>query len=192
MISDLAARAPLLRRLRFVFVNLAALALVIMLGIVPLVSAVVDGADEIAERIDLLARLRSIAGNAADLSKDAVKTNDLYLSGGEERLASADLQASLKAVAGASGLRFLSVRAVAPGRQWEAHMVAVSLELEGSPDALRDAFNTIEAARPMLFVTALLLRPAPGAVDEMLRAELTVQGAMRDTGSRAAMTEQGP
>ncbi|QND70460.1 type II secretion system protein GspM [Tardiphaga robiniae] len=192
MIRDQSTRALLLRRLRFVCINLAMLAVVALLVVAPLVSKAVEQGEAIADRADQLARLTAIAGNASPMRNNAFKIDEIYLSGSEERLASADLQANLKAVASAAGLRFLSVRAVTPGRPLGARMVAVGLDLEGSAGALRDAFKNIETARPILFVTSLVLRPAPGTADGVMRAELTVQGAMRDPTPVAANAGQVP
>ena len=189
MTFDSAARALMLRRLRFAALNATAAVVVVVLVIAPLASQVADQAEEITDRAELLTRLKMIAGEATRLRMNLGTADDPYLPGSEERLASADLQAALKTVAAEAGLRFLGVRGVTPSRPMGPRMVAVGLELEGPPAALRAALQKIETGRPMLFVTALVMRPAPGADEDTLRAEITVQGALRDAGTHAAKAE---
>jgi hypothetical protein len=189
MTLDRVAHALLLRRVRFALLNVAAVGSLIVFIIAPFVSRVADKADEIAVRAELLARLRVVADEATQARMNTGRLDDLYLPGSEERLASADLQATLKTVADEAGLHFLSVRGVRPNRPLAPGMVTVGFELEGPPAALRTALQNIETGRPMLFVTALTLRPARDGNEGALRAELTVQGAMRDSATAVPVME---
>jgi hypothetical protein len=58
--------------------------------------------------------------------------------------------------------------------------VVVGVELEGAPVAIRSAILAIENQMPLLFVTAARLRSLSDGDDGLIRAELKVQGAMRE------------
>lgn len=111
------------------------------------------------------------------------------MAGNEERVVSADLQANLKVIGEAAGVRLLGIRGVQGNRSQQLHMVAVSAELEGSPPAIRDVILAIENQMPMLFVTAASLRSVADGDDGLIRAELKVQGAMRDGRRPSAAAE---
>ena len=59
------------------------------------------------------------------------RSGDPFLPGSEERVASADLQASLKSMAANAGVNLLAIRGLQGGRSQPLHMIAVSVELEG-------------------------------------------------------------
>ena len=62
-------------------------------------------------------------------------------------------------------------------------MVVVSAELEGSVPAIRDMILALENQTPFLFVTEASFRSVADGDGGPIRAELKVQGAMRDRGS---------
>jgi hypothetical protein len=68
-------------------------------------------------------------------------------------------------------------------------MIAVSVELEGPLKAIRDMIFTIESQTPLLFVPSASFRSLADGEDGPIRAELRVQGAIRD-GSQPAGREQ--
>jgi general secretion pathway protein M len=121
-----------------------------------------------------------------------VKTSqagDPFLPGSEERVVSADLQASLKAMATTAGLRILGIRGIQAGRSQQLRMVAASMELEGRLAAVQDVILAIEIQMPFLFVTAASLRSVADGDDGIIRAELKVQGAIRDNASPSSAAE---
>jgi hypothetical protein len=65
-------------------------------------------------------------------------------------------------------------------------MVAVALDIEGPVHSVENVIRSIERQTPYLFVTSAVLRRETDA-EEMIRAELKVQGAIRDTGAGGAM-----
>jgi hypothetical protein len=139
-----------------------------------------DVSDDISESAAQLSHFQAIVHNAQSLMSKNPVGGDPFLPGREERVVSADLQASLTTITNAAGLRFLSIRAVQGSRLQQTSMVAVSLELEGPLPAIRDVIATIESQKPFLFVTSAVFRSIPDADESQLRAELTVQGAMKD------------
>lgn len=170
----------LLRR-RLVFFGLnAALLLTFCVGIVePIVSHFAERNDDMMDSAAQLAQIRRVADEAARVGKAAASKVDPYLPGAEERIASADLQANLQALAGAKGLAVQAVRGL-PGRQagnWRA--VPVGLEVEGAAVGVRDLVAAIEAQTPFLFVTDLSLRTLSDGDDSRMRVSLTVEGALR-------------
>lgn len=169
------------RRLIFFGIN-AAIALAVCLAIVgPLYSHFAERNDEMLDSAAQLAQIRHIAEEAAKLAKSSTSDVDPYLPGTEERVASADLQANLQALAGAKGLAVQAVRGL-PGRQggqWRA--VPVGLEVEGSAAAVRDMVAAIETQTPFLFITDLSLRTLADGDDSRMRASLTVEGALRNS-----------
>jgi general secretion pathway protein M len=186
------SQALLVRRLRFAALNLAALVLVIGLVIMPLVSHVASEYDDISESAEQLARLQALVGQAGVARQTSGQLDGTFFAAPEERLASADLHAMLKAFSQEGGLQLLGLRSVTPRNPIAPRVIAVGLELEGSPAGLRDTLQTIEAARPMLVVTGLVLRPSSAGDNVPLRAELTIQGALRPLPTRAAGLEPGP
>jgi hypothetical protein len=56
------------------------------------------------------------------------------------------------------------------------------MELEGPAPAVRDLILAIENQMPFLFVATASLRSVADGDDALIRAELKVQGAMRDNG----------
>ncbi len=182
----LAPHALLLRRLRFVALNAAALFFFIAFVIVPFASHIASLCDDISESAEQLARLQQFE-QAGRQSREQPET--VFFSAAEERLASADLHALLQTLTQQAGLQLLGMRSVTTRQPITRRSIAVGLEVEGSPAKMRDALIRIESARPILVVTGLTLRPSFKDSDAVLRAELTVQGALRPQPSRAALLE---
>ena len=59
-------------------------------------------------------------------------------------------------------------------------MIAVNVELEGPLKAIRDMILAIENQTPLLFVSTASFRSVADGEDGPIRAELKVQGAIRD------------
>jgi hypothetical protein len=188
----LTSKALLVRRLRFAALNLAALLLVVALVIIPFVSHVASAYDDISASAEQLARLQALIKPAGVAREISGQVDGTFFVSSEERLASADLHATLKAFSQERGLQLLGLRSVTPRRTIASRVIAVGVELEGSPGGLRDTLQSIEAARPMLVVTALVLRPSSAGDNVPLRAEFTIQGALHPGPTRAAGLGQEP
>jgi general secretion pathway protein M len=67
--------------------------------------------------------------------------------------------------------------------------VPVSVEFEGPSPAIRNVILAVENQMPFLFVAAASLRSVTDGDDSLIRAELKVEGAMRDDGSSANPAE---
>ena len=181
-----ADRALLLRRLRFIAVNAAAVCLLFGFVLVPFASHVWSMCEDISESAEQLARLQQFK-QAARQNQAPLET--VFFSAPEERLASADLHALLKTLTQEGGLQLLGLRSVAPRQPITKRSIAVGLEVEGAAAKLRDMLVKIETARPMLVVTGVTLRPSSSDTDGVLRAELVIQGALRPPPSRAKLVE---
>jgi len=185
---DWAGHALLVRRLRFIAINAAALFLFAAFVIIPFASHIGALCDDVSDSAEQFARLQQFA-QAGRQNHEQLDT--VFFSAPEERLASADLHAFLKTLTQEAGLDLLGLRSVTTRQPITRRSIAVGLEVEGSPAKLRDALIRIETARPILVVTGLTLRPSSRDTDAVLRAELTIQGALRPLPSRAALLESG-
>lgn len=170
----------LLRR-RLIFFGLnAAIALTVCFAILgPIASHFAERNDDMLDSAAQLAQIHRVADEAAKLAQTSTSGVDPYLPIAEERVASADLQANLQALAGAKGLAVQAVRGL-PGRQagqWRA--VRVGLEVEGAAAAVRELVAAIETQIPFLFVTELSLRTLSDGDDSRMRVSLIVEGALR-------------
>ncbi|OKO82424.1 type II secretion system protein GspM [Bradyrhizobium sp. AS23.2] len=170
----------LLRR-RLIFLGLnGAIALAVCFAVLePVISHFGERNDDILDNAAQLAQIRHVAEEAAKPAKASTPDVDPYLPGTEERVASADLQANLQALASAKGVAVQAVRGL-PGRQaaqWRA--VPVGLEVEGTAGAVRELVAAIETQTPFLFITDLSLRTLSDGDDGRMRVSLTVEGALR-------------
>jgi general secretion pathway protein M len=186
MIDLVIKRMP--RGALFLAFNAFAALFLVLFVFAPVLTHFASRSGEISENAAQLSHFQALARSANALMK-APQAGDPFLPGSEERVVSADLQASLKAVATAAGVRLLGIRSLQGGRSQPLHMVAASVELEGPLPAVRDVILAIENQMPFLFVTAASLRSAADSDEGLLRAELTVQGAMRDSRSPTGSAE---
>jgi general secretion pathway protein M len=162
--------------------NAAAGLFLILFVFTPAWSHFASRSEEIEENAAQLWHFQSIGRDAKVLMEQTAQAGEPFLPGSEERLVSADLQANLKAMATTAGVRLLGIRGLQGSRSQQLRMVVVSVELEGPLQAIRDVVLAIESQRPFLFVTAASLRSLADGDDGLIRAELKVQGAMRDRG----------
>ena len=177
---------------RFLFLSFNGFALLFLLlfVIAPVWSRFSDKSQEISRTAARLSHFQSIAQGSSALMAKTAPSGDPFLPGGEERVVSADLQANLKAIADATGVRFLGIRGLQSSNAQPLRMIAVNLELEGSLQAVREVIRAIEDQTPFLFITSAVLRSTPDEDSGLIRAELTVQGGIRGNGasSRGANT----
>ncbi len=170
----------------FLAFNIAAVLFIVVFVLAPVLGHFAGRSEEISESAAQLAHFRKIARSVSSPTNKTSYGVDAFLPGTEERVVSADLQASLKSIAGNAGVNLLGIRGLPASRYQQLQMVAISVELEGSLAALRDVVAAIENQTPFLFVTAASFRSFSEREDGPIRAELKVQGAMRDGGPSGA------
>jgi hypothetical protein len=174
----------------FLAFNMAAMLFVVVFLLAPVLSHFSGRGEEISENAAQLAHFRKIARGVTVLTNKSPQGGDPFLPGSEERLVSADMQANLKTIATAAGVNLLGIRGLPGIRSPQIRMVAVSVEMEGSLQAVRDVIAAIENQTPFLFVAGAFFRSVTDGEDGPIRAELKVQGAIRDTGA-PAVTDAG-
>jgi hypothetical protein len=190
MIDVIRRKIP--RSALFLAFNISLVLFIVMFFLAPVLAHFASRSEDISENMAQLAHFQNIIRNATTLSTKPAQAGDPFLPGSEERIVSADLQASLKAIATSAGVNLLGVRGVQGSRSPQLRMVAVSVELEGPLPAVRDMILAIENQTPFLFVTAASLRSATDGDEGPIRAELKVQGAMRggsSSGPAEAITQ---
>lgn len=146
----------------------------------PAISYFSSREDVIAESLAQLTHFRAVERQTKSLMAAMPQNTDPFLARGEERVVSADLEANLKSIVVASGARFLSVRGLQSRRSLQAKRVAVALELEGTLPAIRAVLQVVEGERPFLFVTSAVIKSVSDSNEELIRTELTIEGAMHD------------
>jgi general secretion pathway protein M len=184
-----AANKRLPRPALFLAFNAGVALFVILFVIAPVWTHFANRSDDISEAAAQLSHFQALARNTRALMTDTQQAGDPFLSGTEERVVSADLQAGLKAIATDAGVHLLGIRGLPGRRSQQLRMVAVNVELEGTLPAIRNVLLAIENQKQFLFVTAASLRSVADGEDGMIRAEFKVQGALRDGGSPAGSAE---
>lgn len=177
MIELVGKRMP--RSAVFLAFNAFAVFFLIVFFLAPVWEHFASRGEEISENAAQLSHFRALASNAKASMMKPSQSGDPFLPGNEERVVSADLQASLKSIATAAGVRVLNIRGLQANRSPQLHMVAVNVEMEGSLPSVRNVLLAIENQMPFLLVTAASLRSVADGEDGLIRAELKVQGAMR-------------
>ncbi|UPK02406.1 type II secretion system protein GspM [Bradyrhizobium sp. 170] len=174
----------------FLAFNAAAILFVVIFFLAPIMAHFAARGEDISDNAAQLAHFQNVT-RAAKKSAGVGRSGDPFLPGSEERVASADLQASLKSMAANAGVNLLAIRGLQGGRSQPLHVIAVSVELEGPLKAIRDMIFTIENQTPLLFVPSASFRSLADGEDGPIRAELRVQGAIRNgsqpSGREAAM-----
>ena len=186
MIDLVSKRIP--RGALFLAFNASAVLFLILFVFAPVLTHFASRSEEISENAAQLSHFQILTRDAEALMK-APHAGDPFLPGSEERVVSADLQASLKAIAATAGVRFLGIHGLQGTRSQQLRMVAASVELEGPLPSIRNVILAIENQMPLLFVTAASLRSLAEGDESLIRAELKVQGAMRDSGSPTSAAE---
>ena len=172
----------------FVVFNVAAVLFVAMFLVAPILGHFASRGEDISENAEQLAHFQNVARESKVAAGGVRRAGDPFLPGSEERVVSADLQASLKSMAANAGVNLLGIRGLQSSRSQLLRMIAVNVEMEGSLRAVRDMILAIENQTPLLFVSAVSLRSVTDGEDGPIRAELKIQGAMRD-GSASAEKE---
>jgi hypothetical protein len=187
MIVAIQGRVP--RGTLFLAFNILVMLVIVAFLLTPILGHFTSRSDEISESAAQLAHFRKLA-RSASIPKRSSSAEEPFLPGVEERVVSADLQAGLKGIAANAGVILLGIRGLQGSRYQHLRMVAVGVELEGSLVAVRDMIAAIENQTPFLFVTSASLRSLSEGEDGTIRAELKVQGAMRD-GQPSGAPEMG-
>ncbi|XSC45459.1 type II secretion system protein GspM [Bradyrhizobium sp. RDT10] len=172
----------------FLAFNAAAILFVVVFLFAPILAHFAARGEDISDNAAQLAHFQNVTRTAKKSAGSVGRSGDPFLPGSEERVASADLQASLKSMAANAGVNLLTIRGLPSGRSLPLHMIAVSVELEGPLKAVRDMIFTIENQTPLLFVPSASFRSLADGEDGPIRAELRVQGAIRN-GSQPAGRE---
>jgi general secretion pathway protein M len=189
MIGSVAGKLP--RGTLFLTFNIVALLFIVIVLLAPVLGHFASRSEDMSENAAQLAHFRKIVRGATAPANRSPQGGDPFLAGSEERIVSADLQANLKTIATGAGVNLLGIRGLQGSRAQQIHLVAVSVEMEGSLSAVRDMIAAIENQTPFLFVTAASFRSVADGEDGPIHAELKVQGAMRDNGGPGP-TEVGP
>jgi general secretion pathway protein M len=177
-------KLKLARGTPFLAFNVAAIFFVVILFLAPIMAHFTGRAEDISDNAAQLAHFQSVTRAAKKSAGSVGRSGDPFLPGSEERVASADLQASLKSMAANAGVNLLAIRGLQSGRSQPLHMIAVSVELEGPLKAIRDMIFTIESQTPLLLVPSASFRSLADGEDGPIRAELRIQGAIRDAAER--------
>ncbi|KRQ94713.1 hypothetical protein CQ12_04060 [Bradyrhizobium jicamae] len=164
----------------FLALNAAAILFTAIFILAPIMGHFASRGEEISDHAAQLAHFQNVTRTAKKSAGSVGRTGDPFLPGNEERVASADLQASLKSMAANAGVNLLAIRGLQGSRSQSLHLIAVSVELEGPLTAVRDMIVAIENQTPLLFVTSAAFRSLADGEDGPIRAELRVQGAIRD------------
>jgi general secretion pathway protein M len=164
----------------FLAFNAAAILFAVIFFLAPIMGHFAARGEDIADNAAQLAHFQQVTRAAKKSAGSVGRSGDPFLPGSEERVASADLQASLKSMAANAGVNLLAIRGLQGGRSQPLHMIAVSVELEGPLKAIRDMIFTIESQTPLLFVPSASFRSLADGEDSPIRAELRIHGAIRD------------
>ena len=175
----------------FVAANLAAAAALYAAVAAP-AAFLAEQRERLQARSELLARYRAVAAQRAAVEALArlyggAGPREEFLGGGGEGAVSANLQARLKAIAGAAGAPLRSVRALSPRQIGKVEFAGARIELSGSLKSVQASLHMAESTLPLLLVTACILRlsPQPGRPGEgepMVDAQFDVYGAIRAKG----------
>ena len=164
----------------FLAFNILIMLFFVIFLLAPSLNHFADRSEEISESSAQLAHFRKLARSASAPANRSGSAGDPFLPGTEERVISADMQAGLKGIAANAGVTLLGIRGLQGSRYQQLRLVSVNLELEGPLAAVRDMIAAIENQTPFLFVTSASFRSVSEGEDGPIRAELKVQGAMRD------------
>ena len=149
----------------FVITHIVGLAALYLGLVMPALQTIDDGRDSIRAQRAVLARLRGAAEKGAAIEKLLEHSREAsrgaeFLTGATEGVVNAGLQARLKSVVEAAGAQFRSVRSLAPREADALHYTGARVEISGTARAVQKAAYEIEAAKPMLFILAAIVRPS--------------------------------
>ncbi|WP_035656501.1 type II secretion system protein GspM, partial [Bradyrhizobium sp. STM 3809] len=155
--------AQLMRRGRFVLVNLAVLGLLAWGCVIPVAAVFAEREGRIQDQQRLLARLKAVAAQAARIEALASETETQFqsgefLSGANENVIAADLQTRLKTMLGQAGAQSRAFQSL-PGRTVDQIKYSgVRLDFSGPLPAMMRVVHAVESAKPYMFVFSATLR----------------------------------
>jgi hypothetical protein len=170
--------------------RLAALALLLLIvallavGLIgPLVGHVAELRAEIGRQRELLGRFTAYASNEQAAEAEAarsnrIRTSGIFLAGETEALLTASLQAQVRGIAEAHGVRLASARGAPPQEQDGLRLIGVQAEMEADLRQLQAILLAIEESRPHLFLQSVQVAPVGGyrAQQDTLRIRLGIAG----------------
>jgi general secretion pathway protein M len=176
------------RRMLFLLGNLAALVAFTSIFVVPLDDMFAERDAKIEQQAKRLSRLTAIANEAARVesivaqAKTQMQTGE-FLTGANENVISAELQAKLKAMTEGVGARSRAIQAL-PMKTDQIKSVGARIEIFGPLQSIARAVYAIETAKPYLFISAASLKLVPGSrpgtsEGPVVQAQLDVFGAVQ-------------
>jgi hypothetical protein len=175
---DIWADRKRLSRAGFLFFNAAIAAAVVVFLVFPLWARLSARQGAISEQYAQLDHFRKFSEGSRHAGAAFRKTP--LLPDGEERVVSADLQASLKELINNAGARSLVIRGLPTQNQQGRRLINIGAEVEGSLRSIRDLLQSIASERPALFIAAITIRKVSNDDQDNVRAEFTLSGALRD------------
>ena len=111
------------RHARFLTFNASVAVFLVLFVFAPILTHFASRSEDISENVAQLSHFQNLIRNAKTLARTTSEAGDPFLPGNEERVVSADLQASLKAIGATAGVRFLGIRGLQGRRSQQLHMV---------------------------------------------------------------------
>ena len=178
------------RRALFVGLNFIAALAIFLLIWSPLQNVFNDRAAFIATQREALARWQAIAARDEDVKVianhvDANTNQGELIAVANEGIASAELQARLKAMAEGAGAILRSVQSTSVRATTQVKYIGARIDIYGGIRAIHQAVHAIENARPYIFVTGAILKLSPlagssdGSVEPVIDAQLEVVTPMQ-------------
>ena len=183
---------PWLRPVLFLGVNALVVALITFGLVLPVRDLLADRDAQIVHQRETLVRWKAIAAQhttVTELASQIGGDEGEFLSGKNEGVIQAELQARLKAMVEKAGARLRSVRGVQPQMDGPIRYIGARLELQGTLPSIYRAVQAVETAKPYLFVSNAMMRPAPSAGpagtshEPTLNVQLEIIGATRAEGT---------
>ncbi len=151
------------RQLAAVALLLLALALVWVVGVVPLSAHFERLGQEIENERSTLGRFTAVAALQDRLAETqsagrTASASAAYLKGEGDQIKSANLQTLLASIAGENGVRLTSTRALSAIERNDLRLIGVRVQFTASIEQLREILYAVEAKQPFLFVEGLQVR----------------------------------
>jgi hypothetical protein len=189
------ALVDIVQRYRLPFIACNAGLLLLAAGtLVPIYQLLADRDTQIAEKQALLARFQVMAAREADIQAagqpEGQPAHVEFLSGPNENVVSADLQARLKAIADRSRVKIRSIQSQPAKTSGTLLYVCAQLTIYGTLQHTQSAIYEIESSKPILFITNATIRlVASGASvntpdEPTIEARLDVAGALPELGPK--------
>ena len=140
------------------------LALAYLAVLRPLQQFYAQRADELTEKRDRLERLERVAAELPGLRsmltqlRSSTKRTELLLEGSSDAVASATLQSKLKDLIAQVGADMTSAESLPPNPRGDFRRVGVRVVMVGELEMLAAVLNSIQLARPPLFVDDIEIR----------------------------------